>query len=246
MQTTGYIAGATNPYFEEQPHTWDILCDINTGKVTVAEDLGKKTLGAMFSQAAFGKHRYDSYDTEFINKVIKGIDLNCGEFWIRRKFMNYSQLIVDMAFHGSEFNSKSSSTLVKIKDANTSRISDWKDTSSYLFAANVEDMMDKRRVVTGMDVGKHVRLLHTAMQGWRTLTIENVNKIFTHFVKYVRSNEQLLELHHYLTLYGVDVEDIALRQYKCSEPVRMALMALLSRIEAAKRDMFDQLGLQEV
>eukprot|EP00003_Mantamonas_plastica_P032924 TRINITY_DN916_c0_g2_i5.p2 TRINITY_DN916_c0_g2~~TRINITY_DN916_c0_g2_i5.p2 ORF type:complete len:171 (-),score=38.27 TRINITY_DN916_c0_g2_i5:596-1108(-) len=125
------------------------------------------------------------YDTEFINKVIKGIDLNCGEFWIRRKFMNYSQLIVDMAFHGSEFNSKSSSTLVKIKDANTSRISDWKDTSSYLFAANVEDMMDKRRVVTGMDVGKHVRLLHTAMQGWRTLTIENVNKIFTHFVSRV-------------------------------------------------------------
>jgi hypothetical protein len=35
----GYVAGVANPRFEELHHTWDVLCDLNTGKVTVSKDL---------------------------------------------------------------------------------------------------------------------------------------------------------------------------------------------------------------
>lgn len=40
----GYVAGVANPRFEELPHTWDILCNLETGKVSVSKDL--KSVGA--------------------------------------------------------------------------------------------------------------------------------------------------------------------------------------------------------
>jgi hypothetical protein len=35
----GFVAGVINPRFEELPHTWDVLCNIDTGKVTVSKDV---------------------------------------------------------------------------------------------------------------------------------------------------------------------------------------------------------------
>lgn len=35
----GFVAGVTNPRFEELPMTWDVLCNLETGKVTVSKDL---------------------------------------------------------------------------------------------------------------------------------------------------------------------------------------------------------------
>ncbi|GJJ15121.1 hypothetical protein Clacol_009396 [Clathrus columnatus] len=39
LQTvTDFIAGVTNPIFESMP-IWDVLCDINTGKITISKDI---------------------------------------------------------------------------------------------------------------------------------------------------------------------------------------------------------------
>lgn len=35
----GYIAGVCNPAFAEKPGWWDVLCNIETGKITVSKDL---------------------------------------------------------------------------------------------------------------------------------------------------------------------------------------------------------------
>lgn len=35
----GYITGVTNPMFEEHPEWWDLLCNIQTGKVTLNPSL---------------------------------------------------------------------------------------------------------------------------------------------------------------------------------------------------------------
>jgi hypothetical protein len=37
--TPGYIAGVINPRFEDLQHTWDILCNTETGKITVSKYL---------------------------------------------------------------------------------------------------------------------------------------------------------------------------------------------------------------
>ncbi|WVF69207.1 hypothetical protein IAT40_003983 [Kwoniella sp. CBS 6097] len=36
---SGFVAGVTNPRFEELPTTWDVLCNLETGKVTVSKNL---------------------------------------------------------------------------------------------------------------------------------------------------------------------------------------------------------------
>ncbi|WVQ65758.1 uncharacterized protein L199_003936 [Kwoniella botswanensis] len=36
---SGFVAGVTNPRFEELPTTWDVLCNLETGKITVSKNL---------------------------------------------------------------------------------------------------------------------------------------------------------------------------------------------------------------
>ena len=38
-EVPGYIAGVTNPRFEDLPHTWDLLCNLETGRITVSKGL---------------------------------------------------------------------------------------------------------------------------------------------------------------------------------------------------------------
>ena len=40
---SGYVAGVTNPRFEELPGTWDVLCNLETGKVAVSKHLTSTT-----------------------------------------------------------------------------------------------------------------------------------------------------------------------------------------------------------
>ena len=35
LETPGFIAGTTNPIFESHPEWWDVLCDIDSGRVLV-------------------------------------------------------------------------------------------------------------------------------------------------------------------------------------------------------------------
>lgn len=35
----GFIAGVTNPTFEDHSSWWDVLCNISTGKITVSKDI---------------------------------------------------------------------------------------------------------------------------------------------------------------------------------------------------------------
>lgn len=35
----GYIAGVCNPAFADRPSWWDVLCNIETGKITISKDL---------------------------------------------------------------------------------------------------------------------------------------------------------------------------------------------------------------
>lgn len=41
----GYIAGVCNPAFADRPSWWDVLCNIETGKITVSKDLRPPAAG---------------------------------------------------------------------------------------------------------------------------------------------------------------------------------------------------------
>lgn len=45
----GFIAGVTNPRFEELPTRWDVLCNMETGKIIVSKEIGKAEMLSMHS-----------------------------------------------------------------------------------------------------------------------------------------------------------------------------------------------------
>ena len=100
----GFIAGVTNPTYEEHTAWWDVLCNISTGKITVSKDIestcveprsSMSDMDAGFSSLAIGrsstvstlssslsktddKSRDRDIDTEFINDV----SMECWKVYI--------------------------------------------------------------------------------------------------------------------------------------------------------------------
>jgi hypothetical protein len=70
----GYVAGVANPRFEELHHTWDVLCNLETGRVTVSKDLksGPNPAGQLQGQTNLGpgKGRRES-DTSLSNSIVQ-------------------------------------------------------------------------------------------------------------------------------------------------------------------------------
>ncbi|KAJ2647324.1 hypothetical protein IWW40_004799 [Coemansia sp. RSA 1250] len=108
----GYIAGVTNPAFEEHPEWWDLLCNINTGKVTVSPALAmppgaggqgkpqtdslRRSLDSVslsrnrsFSSREGKPDKWNNSDTEFVQDLMLAIERHYGEVAIRAKVENY-------------------------------------------------------------------------------------------------------------------------------------------------------------
>ncbi|KAJ1650735.1 hypothetical protein IWQ61_008536 [Dispira simplex] len=118
LEFPGFIAGVTNPTFEEHPHWWDVLCNINTGKITVSplllnpelatspvQDLRKsmeltlthtKAMGNSGNKKESQMERYGSVDAEFIMDLTSAIEKHYGELAIRTKIQNYIQRFVGL------------------------------------------------------------------------------------------------------------------------------------------------------
>ncbi|CAO3633463.1 unnamed protein product [Cunninghamella blakesleeana] len=122
LKCPGFIAGVTNPTYEEHTAWWDILCNIDTGKITVSKDIqvnptGRKQSLAYFEEGfaslAIGrtngtnsnsplksddKHTKEKdFDAEFMNDVLSSIQAHYGEASIRAKFQDYVNRFVRLA-----------------------------------------------------------------------------------------------------------------------------------------------------
>ncbi|KNC97600.1 uncharacterized protein SPPG_07069 [Spizellomyces punctatus DAOM BR117] len=104
LAVPGYIAGVTNPVFEEQPAWWDVLCNINTGKITVSPLLtGSASNGLRDST---GKEREKDRDwmragswegdNEFIQEALLAVLSHTGELHVRQRFHDYIRRTVDV------------------------------------------------------------------------------------------------------------------------------------------------------
>jgi len=111
----GFVAGVCNPRFEELPHTWDVLCNLETGKVIVSKELKlvipSKSDGASESSVpsanseeaslANGKisqvKRDDCIDNQFIEEILSASNQHYGEHHIRVRFTDYISRFVRLA-----------------------------------------------------------------------------------------------------------------------------------------------------
>jgi len=81
----GFIAGVTNRIFEDHSTWWDVLCNIDTGKIIVSKDIAMSTdeddaddrsediKSPSSGKGESGKDKWDNSDSEFINEVSQHI-----------------------------------------------------------------------------------------------------------------------------------------------------------------------------
>ncbi|KAI9103120.1 stabilization of polarity axis-domain-containing protein [Phlyctochytrium arcticum] len=101
LSVTGYVAGVTNPVFEEQPSWWDVLCNINTGKITVSPQLisaispDSKELNKE-NEKDWMRTGYWEGDNEFVQETILAVQSHTGELHVRQRFHDYIRKLVDV------------------------------------------------------------------------------------------------------------------------------------------------------
>ncbi|CAG8625896.1 6909_t:CDS:10, partial [Ambispora leptoticha] len=107
LKVPGFIAGVTNRIFEDHSSWWDVLCNIDTGKITVSKDIVTPSYGTKQDDRSdegtkspssknepWGRDKWDTTDHEFMAEVTHAIQHHYGETAIRGKFQEYVQRFV--------------------------------------------------------------------------------------------------------------------------------------------------------
>ncbi|KAI0131629.1 spindle pole body interacting protein [Hypoxylon sp. NC0597] len=102
LKVPGFIAGVTNPTFELHPEWWDLLCDLQTGRMKISEkiDPAPITEGLVYFQQqnpSFANMLSGSSnantdltgDVVFMNDILKSITARRGERVIRAKWRDW-------------------------------------------------------------------------------------------------------------------------------------------------------------
>lgn len=109
-QFDGFVAGTCNPRFEELPQTWDVLCNLETGKVTVSKEL--RRLGGddsipstllrgeeqdILTSKQLQSMTKDCIDNQFMEEIMSATTQHYGEGHIRTRFTDYISRFVRLA-----------------------------------------------------------------------------------------------------------------------------------------------------
>ncbi|KAJ3112583.1 DNA mismatch repair protein [Phlyctochytrium bullatum] len=104
LQVPGFIAGVTNPVFEEQTSWWDVLCNVNTGRITVSSRIEVKDRGVISEDKDYSKDRSRDWmktgswegDNDFISEIAFAIQAHMGELYVRQKFYDFVRRFIEV------------------------------------------------------------------------------------------------------------------------------------------------------
>jgi len=214
----GFIAGVTNPRFEDLDKWWDVLFNIETGTVKLASHIPPVT----------EPEKYITHDNDFIAEVLFGISNRYSEDRIRAKFQEYAQGIVDIAFDDAEY--PDDATKKKVIANNQQRVDNWKATMSYKNYKHDRDLFRKQRAIQDADVNRLV----TRLRIRQNISEKEVLQIYYDFVSSINTDEQLIEFLSYLPENQGGLYPVAVSLFHPSEKVRKATVELFNRIDKLK------------
>jgi predicted transcriptional regulator len=153
LQVPGFIAGVTNPMFQQREAWWDLLCVLDipngSGFIYSAEDRkadeakpsvganpassGLPPSGTKLNLSAVEDAPHYLSDAKFIQNVISGINARIPEDWVRQQFYDYTVTILS---HAQEKNmllnaNKLQEKTKKFLESNAQRIAALEVTSEF-------------------------------------------------------------------------------------------------------------------
>ncbi len=126
----GFIAGVTNPRFEELPTRWDVLCNMETGRITVSKEIGRAETPFMHSSnqsmsslahSTASKTEEDAMSASAVNSMKEGrVDIK-GETSDTLFIEDVSDCVCSSVTAGQL-------ELVRVSDYNKHSIAHWGDS----------------------------------------------------------------------------------------------------------------------
>eukprot|EP00756_Hemistasia_phaeocysticola_P054524 Hpha_TRINITY_DN3043_c0_g1::TRINITY_DN3043_c0_g1_i1::g.138606::m.138606 len=204
----GCIVGVTNPVFQARAEWWDVLCDIDTGRV-------------QFSPACEGLGEVPASDVTFVQRTLTAVTQQLRrkepadiiENWVRHSLREWVFTLFATCRESPLEPTSADPALARV--ARVSR------------CAAFHRWCGSRRRKKGVDVEGNLRRLRGAQE----LSEEDALLIYQDFVKHLRTEDQLLGLLEALPLAADGLYPLALGLFHRSEAVQMACVALLRRID---------------
>ncbi|KAJ3146864.1 hypothetical protein HDU86_008360 [Geranomyces michiganensis] len=188
LAVPGFIAGVTNPVFEEQQAWWDVLCNISTGKITVSQRLIQaspphdRETSREREKEWFKTSGYET-DHDFIPEAMAAAQAHASEFYIRQKFLAYIRRFADVtaAYEDHLRNEGNRKTGYDVDHLNIgrgpffvneraclremtllrNRVEGWRSTRSYMYYKQDLPTMIQRHAVADLDPRYTVALLRS-------------------------------------------------------------------------------------
>lgn len=239
LTVPGFIAGVSNPVFEERGEWWDVLCNIQTGRVTV-----NPKLAGVFPDPALAE-----LDADLMNEVEFYKSSHFGDDKILSLFQRYTQRLADYALGStaglitSTVTSSSSSSLTSSLSSPSSaagsaaaavvgsvsgigqgkasvqqaRVRAWKATA--LYHRYTEEQKQRAKASSFEAPGAIIEGIFK-LKTLRNLSDETVTKILQTFVSQVKTEVQVIEFLSYLPEADGGLFPIAVGLFHSSETIR--------------------------
>lgn len=223
LTVPGFIAGVSNPMFEERGEWWDVLCNIQTGRVTVNPKLA----------GVFPDPSLSEIDSDLLEEVEFYKSSHFGEDKIRGLFQKYTQNLSDFALGNTSTISVSSNGTSQLSKVNAqqARVRAWMTTSLYhRYTAEQERVSKSSNFANSGDIIRGVFKLKNS----RNLSDDETISILKMFSEQIKTEPQIMEFLSYLPEADGGLFPIAVSLFHSSEIVRNLAKDLMVKISSVE------------
>ncbi|KAF3937249.1 hypothetical protein ABW19_dt0210386 [Dactylella cylindrospora] len=268
LYVSGFIAGVTNPMFANQPAWWDVLCDIDTGRIKISphlkpppltDGLSFFNLSPTMGNADYVKH--DTMDNAFMEDVQHCIASRFGEWAVRARWRDWVIRFTRMAtaFEEAVYGASAlwigheenhvirghgyvwADEALKLRDltANAARIEGWRGTRSYLTLVQESAQLYQAKPIKIVDLHHQVDRLRVLR-----LSHDDTERIYMVLKDYVYDYEEINQLLCVIPETQNGIFPVAFGLFHPSQKVRFAVVELLERINShmAGRHFFNNMN----
>lgn len=268
----GFIAGTTNPYFKEKCD-WDVLADLESGKVVirspkveqlitgqVVSSMSEKStsglrlfaskLDSYSRQSLAGPSAVATYNEKLIKLLKKGLALDVGEAWLRRRFQENTLNLLDAALgpaikplvpEKQKAADQLSAVHKKIRETLAfQRYEQWVK-SGFRIQEQPDDDEGSDQTRTSL-VLHHIKQLQQIVEGEKdgkptSGDPSSLDVIFANLLALVQTKRQYSDFLSLLCLYLGDADLESFLARIASEPLRLQTSIFFSRLLAFKSRM---------
>lgn len=223
LEVEGYIAGVTNPIFQQHSLWWDLICDVPTGTVLFNPEYEQELSKANLEEMSHG------LDCEILDTIRSGLAMNLSEEWLHCKFRDYTQRIYDIV-SGDEIFKSDQERMIHTR-SNRFRIAQLVQTRLYK-ENQIRDRWIESRSYFGKqhsDMKRYIRTLQV-----KKVSLKEVKRLYRFFRQNVNSHGELMQFLSMLPESRGGLFPIAVGLFHEADEVKKMTIDLLSRLDLLK------------